>query len=338
MNDLPTVMTVIAIASPGGPEKLIPDTQPVPQPGHGELLVRIRAAGVNRAAILQRQGLYPPPDGASPILGLEFAGDVVAKGPGTSRFKIGDKVAALVAGGGYAQFCTVPEGQALPIPRGLDYVQAACLPETFFTVWTNVFERAQLKGDEAFLVHGGASGIGTTAIMLAEAFGARVFATCSSDKRVAVERLGAERAIDYRTEDFVAVLQGLTADRGVDVVLDMVGGDYFPRNLQVLAVEGRLVQIASLHGSKAEIDLILIMQKRLSVSGSGLRYRSIGDKAAIAAQLETKVWPLLESGRIRPVVDSTFPLENAAEAHKRLEAALHIGKVILTDAIAPNAI
>jgi NADPH:quinone reductase len=336
VNDLPSLMTAIAIAAPGGPEMLVPESLSVPQPGRGELLVRIRAAGLNRADILQRQGLYPPPDGTSPIPGLEFAGDVVAKGSGTSRFTIGDKVTALVAGGGYAQFCTVPEGQVLPIPRGLDYVQAACLPETYFTVWTNVFERAQLKGGEAFLVHGGASGIGTTAIMLAEAFGARVFATCSGDKRAVVERLGAEHAIDYRTEDFVAVLQDLTAGRGVDVVLDMVGGDYFPRNLQILAVEGRLVQIASLHGSKAEIDLILIMQKRLSVSGSGLRYRSIADKAAIAAQLEAKVWPLLESGRIRPVVDSTFPLEKAAEAHKRLEAGLHIGKVILTDAIAAH--
>ena len=334
MRDLPTVMTAITIASPGGPEKLVAETLPVPQPDPGEILVRIKAAGVNRADVLQRQGLYPPPEGASLIPGLEFAGDVVRRGSDTSRFKIGDKVTALVVGGGYAQFCAVPEVQALPIPKGLDYVQAACLPETFFTVWTNVFERGRLKSGETFLVHGGASGIGTTAIMLAKAFGARVFATCSGDKRAAVERLGAERAIDYRTEDFVAVLQSLTAGRGVDVVLDMVGGEYFQRNLQVLAVEGRLLQIATLHGAKAEIDLILIMQNRLSVSGSGLRYRSIVDKAAIAAQLEAKIWPLLETGLIRPVVDSTFPLESATEAHRRLEAALHIGKVILTNATA----
>ena len=331
MATTPASMTAIAISSPGGPEKLVAETMPVPQPGHGEILVRVKAAGVNRADLLQRQGLYPPPKGASPILGLELAGEVVAKGSGAPRFAIGDTVCALLAGGGYAEYCTVPEGQALPIPKGFDWVAAASLPEAVFTVWTNVFERAQLTGGETFLVHGGASGIGTAAIMLAQAFGARVFATCAGDKRDKVEELGAERAIDYRIDDFVAILKDMTGGRGIDVILDMVGGDYTARNLQLLSVEGRLVQIAFLHGHRAEIDLNLIMQKRLHVTGSTLRGRPIADKARIAAEVESKVWPLFESGRIRPIIDSSFPLVQAPEAHRRLEEGRHIGKIVLTN-------
>lgn len=331
MATIPASMTAIAISSSGGPEKLVAETMPVPQPGPGEILVKIKAAGVNRPDLLQRQGFYPPPKGASPIPGLELSGEVVAKGSGAPRFAIGDAVSALVAGGGYAEYCTVPEGQALPLPNGLDWIEGASLPETVFTVWTNVFERAQLKGGESILVHGGASGIGTTAIMLAQAFGARVFATCSGEKCDKVQKLGAERAIDYRTEDFVALLKEATGGRGVDVILDMVGGDYTARNLQLLGTEGRLVQIAFLRGSKVEIDLNLIMQKRLHLTGSTLRAQPIAEKARIAAEVEAKVWPLFETGRIRPIIDSSFSLVQAAEAHRRLEGGRHIGKIVLTN-------
>lgn len=330
MTAIPAETTAIAITTPGGPEVLAPRLIPTPTPGFGEVLVQVEAAGVNRPDLLQRQGFYPPPKGASDIPGLEIAGVVVALGPGVARWRLGDRVCALVAGGGYAAHCVAPEGQCLPIPTGLDAVAAAGLPETFFTVWTNVFERAALKPGETLLVHGGASGIGTTAVMLAEALGARVFATCSGAKRAAVEALGATRAIDYQSEDFVSVLAEATGGRGVDVILDMVGGDYLPRNLAALAVEGRLVQIAFLRGTKAPVDLSQIMQKRLTLTGSTLRARPVADKAAIAQALEARVWPLLASGRIRPVIEATFPLARAAEAHARLEAGAHVGKIVLT--------
>ena len=327
MSDL---MTVIGMTGPGGPDVLVPQQEPIPQPGFGEILVKVQAAGVNRPDILQRLGHYPSPKGVPDRPGLEVAGIVAARGPGAIRFDMGAAVCALVAGGGYAQYCLVPEPQALPIPDGLSMVEAASLPETFFTVWTNVFDRGRLVAGESLLVHGGASGIGTTAIMLAEALGARVFATCSKDKCAAVEALGAERAIDYAGEDFVGIIQAATDGRGVDVILDMVGGDYTPRNIQAAALDGRIVQIATLRGMKAEINLLAIMQKRLTLTGSTLRTRPIAEKAVIAKALEAQVWPLLASGRIKPVIDSTFDLTQAAEAHCRLEAGQHIGKIVLT--------
>ncbi len=288
------------------------------------------AAGVNRPDVLQRQGGYPPPKGASDIPGLEIAGTVVALGKGVTRWQEGDEVCALVAGGGYAEFCTVPEPQALPVPAGLDLVRAAALPETFFTVWTNVFERGRLRSGETFLVHGGSSGIGTTAIQLASAFGARVFATAgNSMKCQACERLGAERAINYRDEDFVAVIQEVTEGRGVDVILDMVGGDYIQKNISLLATEGRLVNIAFLKGSKVELNFVPVMLKRLTLTGSTLRPRSVAEKGLIARALEEKVWPLLARGRIAPVIEGRFPLTRAADAHRLMETSAHIGKIVL---------
>jgi putative PIG3 family NAD(P)H quinone oxidoreductase len=323
-------MTAVEISEPGGPEVLKATTRPVPTPGAGEVLVRVAAAGINRPDVFQRKGAYPPPPGASDLPGLEIAGEIVALGEGVSGLKVGDKTCALVAGGGYAEYCTAPAPQCLPVPKGFSMTQAAALPETFFTVWTNVFQRGRLQPSESLLIHGGSSGIGTTAIQIAAALGSRVFATAgSAEKCAACEKLGAERGINYRDEDFVEVVKSLTDGRGVDVVLDMVGGDYVQRNISALAVEGRLVNIAFLGGAKVEVDLQPMMVKRLTLTGSTLRPRSVEQKAAIAAELKARVWPLLDSGRIAPVVDSTFPLADAAKAHARMEESGHIGKIVL---------
>lgn len=330
MAGLPQEMTVIRCVGFGDPEVLKPARVAVPAPGSGELLVRVEAAGVNRPDVFQRMGAYPPPPGAPDWPGLEIAGEVVAAGPDVRRFAVGQRVCALVAGGGYGEYCVAPEPQALPIPRGMSAVQAAALPETFFTVWTNVFERGRLKTGETFLVHGGSSGIGTTAIQLARVFGARVFCTVGGpDKQRACEALGAERAIDYRREDFVAVVKEATAGRGVDLVLDMVGGDYTPRNVEALAVEGRLVQIATLKGAKVTVNAAQLMAKRLIWTGSTLRPRSVEEKGAIARALEAEVWPLLVEGRVRPLIHDTFPLADAAKAHALMESSAHIGKIVL---------
>ena len=330
MAQPPQTMTAIEIVKPGGPEVLRAATRPTPQPGPGEVLVKVAAAGVNRPDAMQRAGMYPPPPGASDIPGLEIAGEVVALGPGAQGVAVGDRVCALVTGGGYAEYCTAAAALCLPIPRGLSLTQAAGLPETFFTVWTNVFQRGRLAAGETILIHGGASGIGTTAIQLAKAFGARPFVTASAEKHEACRRLGAEVVIDYRTEDFVRRVKEATDGRGVDLILDMIGGDYCPRNLEALAVEGRCVQIAIQHGPKVEgFSLLPIMLKRLTLTGSTLRPRSVEEKAVIAAELRTKVWPLLESGAVAPVMDSTFPLRQAAEAHARLESGRHVGKIVL---------
>ena len=327
---LPDTMCAIEIKTPGGPEVLVPALRPVPKPSKGEILVKVVAAGVNRPDVLQRQGGYPPPKGASDIPGLEIAGCVVAVGEGATRFEEGDEVCALVAGGGYAEYCTVPEPQALPAPQGLDLVNAAALPETFFTVWTNVFERGRLKSGETFLAHGGSSGIGTTAIQLASAFGARVFATAGNNMKCqACEKLGAERAINYREEDFVEVIQQATKKRGVDVILDMVGGDYIEKNISLLATDGRLVNIAYLKGSKVEVNFLPVMLKRLTLTGSTLRPRSVAEKGAIARALEEKVWPLIASRRIAPVIEGRFPLARTADAHRLMETSAHIGKIVL---------
>jgi putative PIG3 family NAD(P)H quinone oxidoreductase len=331
MSDAPPEsMTAIEIREPGGPEVLVPATRPLPQPGPGEALIRVAAAGVNRPDVLQRQGGYPPPPGASDIPGLEIAGRVVALGPDTDELAPGDEVTALVTGGGYAEYCVAPAAQCLPLPKGLDAVAAAALPETFFTVWSNVFDRAGLRAGESFLVHGGSSGIGTTAIQLARAFGATVFATAGSDEKCrACTELGATRAINYRTEDFVKVVKEAT-DGGVDVILDMVGGDYVQRDIKALAPDGRLVFIAFLGGSKAQVDFLPLMLKRLTVTGSTLRARSVDFKAAIAENLQAKVWPLIEAGRVKPIVHKTFPLAEAAAAHELMESSAHIGKIVLT--------
>ena len=329
-TQLPDSMCAIEIKAPGGPEMLVPALRPLPKPGKGEILVRVAAAGVNRPDVLQRQGGYPPPKGASDIPGLEIAGTVVGVGEGATRWEEGDEICALVAGGGYAEYCTVPEPQALPIPAGLDLARAAALPETFFTVWTNLFERGRLAQGETFLVHGGSSGIGTTAVQLAKAFGARVFATAGNKMKCqACEKLGAERAINYREEDFAAVIQEATGGRGVDVILDMVGGDYIQKNIALLAMEGRLVNIAYLKGSKVEVNFLPVMLKRLTITGSTLRPRSVEEKGAIARALEQKVWPLIGQGRIQPVIEGRFPLTRAADAHRLMETSAHIGKIVL---------
>jgi putative PIG3 family NAD(P)H quinone oxidoreductase len=323
-------MTAIEIARFGGPEVLVPAKRPVPVPAAGEVLVAVEAAGVNRPDVLQRQGGYAPPPGASDIPGLEIAGRIVALGDGVRDWRVGDAVTALVAGGGYAAYCPVPAPQCLPLPGGYDMVRAAAIPETFFTVWTNVFERGALKSGESFLVHGGTSGIGTTAIQLARAFGARVFATAGGqEKCAACEKLGAQRAIDYRREDFTEVIAEATGKRGVDVILDMVGGGYVARNLQVLATDGRLVQIAFLTGSKVELNLLPLMLKRQTLTGSTLRPRSVKEKGAIAAALRARVWPLLEASKVAPVIHATFPLAKAADAHRLMESGVHIGKIVL---------
>lgn len=328
---LPSSMTVIAINGFGGPEVLMPEQRPVPQPAEGELLVKVAAAGVNRPDVFQRMGNYPPPKGASDIPGLELAGEVVALGLNTKRYKVGDKVTALVAGGGYAQYCAVPEPQALPIPTGFSMVEAAAMPETFFTVWHNMFERGHLASGETVLIHGGSSGIGTTAIMLAKAFGATVFATAGSKEKCdACVKLGADIAINYKTEDFVAVTKAATKDAGVNVILDMVGGEYINRNYIAAAVEGRICQIAFLESSKANVDFRTMLAKRLTHTGSGLRPRSVADKGKMAQALEAKVWPFLNAGKCKPVIDSTFPAAEASKAHARMESSQHIGKIVLT--------
>ena len=332
MSSLPAQMTVIAIRAPGGPEMLVPEQRAVPQPGEREVLVKVAAAGVNRPDAMQRQGLYPPPKGATDIPGLEIAGEVAALGAGVQRWKLGDKVMALVVGGGYAEYCLAHESHALPVPAGLTLVEAAAIPETTFTVWHNVFERGRLQRGETLLVHGGSSGIGTTAIQLAKAFGARVITTAgSAEKCDACRRLGADVAINYKQDDFVAATKAATNGKGADVVLDMVGGDYIERNYEAAAVEGRIVQIAFQGSPKATVDFRRIMLKRLTHTGSTLRARSIEDKAAIARAVEAHALPLVAAGKVKPVIDSTFPLSEAAAAHSRLEAGAHIGKIVLTN-------
>jgi NADPH:quinone reductase len=330
MPSLPSRMTAIAIKSPGDPEVLVPEERPVPAPGPSEILVRVRAAGVNRPDVMQRKGQYPPPPGAPDIPGLEIAGEVVAAGDKVRRWNIGDKVCALVSGGGYAEYCLTDETTALPVPKGYSFLEAAALPETFMTVWHNVFERGALKSGETLLIHGGSSGIGTTAIMLAKQFGAKVIVTAGSpEKCEACRKLGADVAIDYGKEDFVAAAKQATGGKGADLILDMIGGDYVDRNFEAAAVEGRIVQIATQKGPKVTIDLRRLMLKRLTHTGSTLRARPVADKAAIARALQEQVWPLLESGKVRPVIDSTYPLAQAAEAHARMETSLHIGKIML---------
>jgi len=323
-------MRAIEIAQPGGPEVLTPCERPVPTLRPGEVLIRVLAAGVNRPDVFQRLGQYPVPPGASDLPGLEVAGEIVDGDLGTSGFKKGDLVCALVQGGGYAEYCAAPLDQCLPVPKGLTPLEAAALPETFFTVWSNVFQRAALADGESLLVQGGSSGIGTTAIQLATALGHRVFATAgSADKCRACEDLGAERAIDYKTEDFAAVVKELTTGKGVDVVLDMVGGDYVAREISCLADDGRIVVIALLGGAKANVDLGQVLRRRLTITGSTLRPRPVAFKAQIARELRERVWPLLEAGRIKPVIYQTFPLEAAADAHTLMESSAHVGKIML---------
>jgi putative PIG3 family NAD(P)H quinone oxidoreductase len=330
-HDLPQTMRAIEIAEPGGPEVLRLAEHPVPRPANDEILIRVAAAGINRPDVLQRQGLYAPPPGASPLPGLEAAGEVAAVGAGVTRWKRGDRVTALLPGGGYAEYAVTPAAHALPWPEGYSAAEAAALPETFFTVWTNVFDRARLAAGEVFVVHGGTSGIGTTAIQLAAAFGARVFTTVgSAEKAEACVRLGAERAINYREADFVAEIRAATGGRGADVILDMVGGDYIARNIALAADSGRIVQIAFLSGAKATVNFAPVMMKRLTITGSTLRPRTVAEKAAIAAALEARVWPMLAARRIAPVMDSTFPLAEAAAAHARMESSAHVGKIVLT--------
>ena len=327
----PATMTVIEAHGAGGPEVLRLGERPVPRPGPGEILIRVAAAGVNRPDVLQRQGAYPPPPGASDLLGLEVSGTVAELGPDTGRFAVGDTVCALVPGGGYAEYVVTPEPQVLPVPAGLGMVEAAALPETFFTVWTNVFDRGRLKRGETLLVHGGTSGIGTTAIQLAKAFGATVLATAGSpDKCRAMTALGADRAIDYRAKDFVTAVKEATGGRGADVILDMVGGSYIERNYEAAAESGRIVQIAFLEAPKATVNFTKLMTKRLVHTGSTLRPRTVAEKSAIARALEAEVWPLLAAGRVRPVMDATFPLREAAAAHRRMETSAHVGKIMLT--------
>jgi putative PIG3 family NAD(P)H quinone oxidoreductase len=331
MSSTPETMTAVAITTPGGPEVLKATSVPTPKPGPGQVLVKVAAAGVNRPDVAQRMGAYPPPAGHSPLPGLEIAGTVAAAGEGVSRWKAGDKVCALVNGGGYAEYCIAEETAALPIPGGLDLVQAAAVPETFFTVWNNVFERGSLKAGEWLLVHGGSSGIGTTAIQLARAFGARVIATAgSADKCKACLDLGADKAINYRAEDFVAVTREATGGKGADVILDMVGGDYVEKNIIAAAEDGRVVQIATLGGADVKINIARLMMKRITLTGSTLRPRTREVKAGFARALEAKVWPLIAAGKVKVVMDSTFPLAQAAEAHRRLESSQHIGKIVLT--------
>lgn len=320
-------MRVIEISRPGGPEVLVPATRPEPVPGEGEIVIRVGWAGVNRPDALQRAGNYAPPPGASDLPGLEASGHVAAVGPGVTRWREGDAVCALLPGGGYAEYVVTHAAHALPVPQGMDLRAAACLPETFFTVWSNVFERGGLQAGERFLVHGGTSGIGTTAIQLAAARGARVFATAGSDEKCAAcLELGAEAAINYREADFV---ERMRAEGGADLILDMVGGEYLPRNVKALADDGRLVQIAFLQGPRVALNFAEVMVRRLAITGSTLRPQSVAAKARIAAALEAEVWPLLAAGRIAPVMDSEFALEDAAKAHARMESSEHIGKIVL---------
>jgi NADPH2:quinone reductase len=330
MSKLPPRMTAIAIKTPGGPEALVPEERPLPTPGPSEILVRVRAAGVNRPDVMQRQGKYPPPPGAPDIPGLEIAGEVAAVGANVKRWRVGDTVAALVPGGGYAEYALADETNALPVPKGFSFVEAAALPETFFTVWHNMMERGRLKAGETVLVHGGSSGIGTTAIMLAKAFGATVIVTAgSAEKCAACKKIGADVAVNYKTEDFVAKTKEATGGRGADLILDMIGGDYVERNYDAAAVEGRILQIATQAGFKVEINLLKIMQKRLTHTGSTLRPRPVADKAAIARALEERAWPLFSAGKIKPVIDSVYPLTKASEAHARMDSGAHVGKIVL---------
>ncbi|WP_147127132.1 NAD(P)H-quinone oxidoreductase [Shimia ponticola] len=326
-TELPTEMRAVEIREAGGPDVLTPTSRPVPVAGHGQVIIQVAYAGVNRPDALQRAGLYAPPPTASDLPGLEAAGRIVEVGPGVDELSVGDEVCALLPGGGYAEFVATPAAHCLPVPKGMGLKEAACLPETFFTVWSNVFMRGGLSAGERFLVHGGSSGIGTTAIQLAKHFGARVFATAgSAEKCEACVNLGAERAINYRDEDFVEVLK---AEGGAHLILDMVGGSYLPRNVKTLVNDGRLVQIAFLQGSKVELNFAQVMMRRLTITGSTLRPQSDQAKAEIAEQLRTHVWPLLDARRVAPVMDSEFPLEDAAKAHARMESSGHIGKIVL---------
>jgi putative PIG3 family NAD(P)H quinone oxidoreductase len=328
---LPARMTVIAITKPGGPEVLVPEERALPVPGATELLVKVAAAGINRPDVMQREGKYPVPPGASDLPGLEISGEVVAAGKDVKRHKVGDKVCSLVAGGGYSEYCIADDAVALPVPKGFSMVEAAAIPETFMTVWHNVFQRGGLKSGETLLIHGGSSGIGTTAIMLAKAFGAKVIVTAGDQAKCdACRKLGADFAIDYKTQDFVEETKKATGGKGADLILDMVGGDYVDRNYDAAAVEGRIVQIATQKGYKVTVNVLKIMQKRLTHTGSTLRPRSIADKSRIAHDLEAKAWPFLASGKIKPVIDSTFPLKDAAKAHSRMDTSAHIGKIVLT--------
>lgn len=324
-------MQAIIITRPGGPEVLQAAERPVPAVSAGEVLIKVMAAGINRPDVYQRKGNYPPPKGAPvEIPGLEVAGVIAETGPGASRWKAGDKVCALLAGGGYAEYCNVPEGQCLPIPGNLSFVEAASLPETFFTVWTNVFDRGVLKDGETLLVHGGSSGIGVAAIQMAAARGHRVFVTAGTEEKCRFcEELGAARAINYKTENFEEVIKEVTGAKGVDVILDMVGGSYAPANLRCLAEEGRLVMINTMEGKDVQLDLSLVMRRRLTITGSTLRPRDAGFKAAVAGKLESTIWPLLASGRIKPIIHAVFPFTQAAEAHRMMESGEHLGKIVL---------
>ncbi len=331
MTALPSEMTAIEITSFGAPEVLKPAKRLLPVLSDGEVLIKVAAAGINRPDVLQRTGGYAPPPGASDLPGLEVAGEIVAVKGDVGGWKTGDKVTALVAGGGYAEYAAAPAPQCLPVPKGFDMVHAAALPETFFTVWTNVFQRGALQKGETFLIHGGSSGIGTTAIQLAHQFGARVITTVGSDDKVkACRELGADIAINYRSQDFVTEVMAATNKKGADLILDMVGGDYINRNLTCLAVDGRMVFIAFLQGAKAEVNFAQVMMKRQTITGSTLRPRSVAQKAEIAAELKAKVWPLLDAGKVKPVLYKTFPLKDAAEAHRLMESSAHTGKIVLT--------
>ena len=331
MTNIPDEMTAIEIAAPGGPEQLKPARRPTPKPAEGEVLVRVAAAGVNRPDVMQRQGRYPPPAGASDIPGLEIAGEVVALGPKVSGVAIGDKVTALLPGGGYAEYAVAAAPLCLPAPTGLSMIEAAAIPETYFTVWTNLFDRGGCKAGDTVLIHGGTSGIGTTAIQLATVRGARVFATAGTQEKARVcEKLGAVRGIDYHTEDFVEVVRKETGGKGVDLILDMVAAAYFARNLEALAVEGRLVVISLISGARTELNLNTVMSKRLTITGSTLRIRSVAQKALVAEGVRRNVWPLLEAKRVHPVIYATFPLAEASEAHRMMETSQHIGKIVLT--------
>jgi NADPH2:quinone reductase len=331
MSTVPAEMTVVEIAAPGGPEQLRPARRPTPKPGEGEVLVRVAAAGVNRPDVMQRLGRYPPPAGASDIPGLEVAGVVVAIGHGCSGIALGDEVTALLPGGGYAEYAVAAAPLCLPTPKNLSMVESAALPETFFTVWTNLFDRGRCDAGDTVLIHGGTSGIGTTAIQLAAARGATVFATAgSAEKARFCERLGAVRGIDYRSEDFVAVVREATGGKGVDLILDMVGADYLARNFEAAAIEGRVVLIAMLSGARTEIQLNTILIKRLTLTGSTLRIRTVAQKSLVAEAVRRNVWPLLVEGRVKPIIHATFPLDQASEAHRLMESSQHIGKIVLT--------
>ena len=331
MSPLPSRMTVIAIRQPGGPEMLVPEQRPVPAPGEGEILVKVAAAGVNRPDVRQRQGTYPPPKGATDIPGLEIAGEVAALGPGVQRWKAGDKVCALVVGGGYSEYCLAYEGHALSVPLSLSMVEAAAIPETFFTCWQNMFMRAQVRAGDWVLVHGGTSGIGTTAIMLAKAFNAKVITTAgSAEKCEAARKIGADVAVNYRIEDFVAATNQATGGAGANLIVDIVGGDYVDKNYDVAAEQGVIAQVSFTGGPKATANFARLMAKRLIHTGSTLRPRTVAEKAAIAKGIEDKVWPLVAAGRIKPVIDSTFPLAESGKAHARMETSQHIGKIVLT--------